>query len=212
MSSGNFELREPPLGVLTHQPDRPAKPAKTEETKPALQLKRRSPVHSVSCFQTSFVGENNSRTNVLRNLLLLWLKGTWWSSCLSLIPQTWEWILFKTEFTQALSWSVWMTCFNESIWAPLLSPLQENRALVFLHMCFYACGFLTFPESVPWTSSEHYIKSCKGWRMCSILNRGVVELFFQLTFSAQISSGMAGQRALLTSNPYSHSIPWQALS
>lgn len=145
MSCGNNELREPPLGVHTHQADIPAKSAKTEEDKPALQQERRAPVHSLGCFQTSFVGAAKSRTNLLRNLLLLCLKGTWWLSCLSLIPQTWEAILFKTEFTQTLGWSLWMTSINASIQAPrdLFAFTSTGKQSFWQNMCFYAFGFLT---------------------------------------------------------------------
>lgn len=151
---------------------------------------------------TSFTGADISRTNGLRILLLLCLQGTWW---LSWIPQTWETTLFKTEFTQPLSWSVWMMCINARIWAPqdpFASPSTRKQSSwqknVFLCICHDHILNVT-------------LEPAKDEGTCSILNGGMW-LFFQLTFSGQNPSGMAGQRALLTSNPYSHSIPWQALS
>lgn len=48
--------------------------------------------------------------------------------------------------------------------------------------------------------------STRDQGMHTILNNSV-RLFFQLTFPAQTSLGMAGEKAFLTSNFYSQGIP-----
>lgn len=153
MSCDSTELREPPLGVLTHQADRAAKSAKIEEGKPALQYKRSIPVLCVGCLQTSFAGANNNRTNLLRNLLLLCLKGTWWLSCLWFLKDE------KQSFSRLNSHRLWVALFK---WCALMEAyghLKTSLLLpVFLFykkteilaenvvLCIWgAFGFLTFP-------------------------------------------------------------------
>lgn len=120
--------------------------------------------------------------------------------------------------TDSESESAWMTCIKASTWAPqdlfALASTGKQSSWHRKHHVFLCIWLPHFPSHQK-VCHEHFLNTtldpAKEQGMFSIMSRGV-QLFFQLTFPAQISSGMAGQRGLLTLNPYSHSIPWQALS